>query len=262
MKKQLQELRDIITEIRGIIEPVLSAKHDKEIDFPEEFTLYLSLERIRNNVRSLLPLLTANMPDHDQGIGLLSRTILTDFLSIFYILHIDLDPLEAYFRLYHSDQRTIANHARFVSALGPQTAYTEKNYQLSAARVGSWQQKVANYFKEKTAKDFIKTAKIAEQVTAKANSDRRLPSWEYVLEAYEQWFYYSKYEHMGWVSYRSSRNIAPAMIAARVGIALKFGLLNLVNCLEALKLHDQQSRAKELCDHWIKRLRERPFGGE
>jgi hypothetical protein len=104
-RKTIQNIIDTLTDI-------LNDNHEKNLDFPIEFTFMTILERVKFNLNSIQLLIEENYTKHDHAIGLLSRNLLSDFILSSYCLRFSDDEEDLKSKLYslfYSDLKKVDN---------------------------------------------------------------------------------------------------------------------------------------------------------
>lgn len=194
----------ILTEAIQIIKPVLSGRVQSSEEFPVQFTFRLALERVYFSLESLHALLSTQSLNHDHAMGLIARNLLSDYLIISYLLKRHSDPKEReklFYSLYNDDRKKLESTMNNYKKGGFISDNEFDTYQENYSK--GIHAEIKQYCALNGCKKFPLTAEIAEW--ALGNREKDSGAME-MVEAYDTWIYYSKYEHIGWHSYAFTRS--------------------------------------------------------
>ena len=225
----------VISSILNVINPVLNNRSKASITFPLEFTFFQVLERIKFNLESIKVLLENGIEKHDHAIGLISRNLLTDFITTGYIIKLSSSEEDVYMKLYalyNSDLKKVDSilktlkDAEFVNddelkVLNEK--YSNENHIYKVIR---------DYCIEFDVTSFPPVSVMIESFIKSDLKD----NWsDQIKRSYDIWIFYSKYEHLGWNSYDLTRNTSAKKSNERLRSVLLKTLVLLGSCLEILK---------------------------
>lgn len=227
----------VIAEIRRIANPVLQKSAGKKVDFPVTFTFTQALERLDRVLESLAVLVGNDLLKHEHSIGLLLRNILSDFLPIAYMVKFSrLDELEPkLYSFYKADIKKVESHIERFRKGGLVSQEEADRYHASTTSAGAFHQMVKDYCSQHTVKDFPSNGAIVDLVFAIKPASELANK---IQQAYDLWFYYSKYEHIGWYSFDLTRQRDRKLIQARLDDVLRIAVILLGMCAEMLKDED------------------------
>jgi len=243
-------LHEMIAAMRTLATPVIEKKGGTSVTFPQEFTFILSMERLDRGLESMDELIPKGLQRHEHAIGLISRTILTDFITLAFVVNFsNIEEVEStLYQIYWSDKELVDKHMKRFSDAGVLSIEEHEQYIACENQEGSFQHRVNEYYLNNEPKRFPAFAHILDKVFR----DRPMKPLAFeIRNAYDQWFLLSKYEHMGWHSFALSRTLDVKDVEARVRRALYYSLLLLQICLEMLEENDLNAKAGLLFKEWM-----------
>lgn len=247
--------KDII-ELRDLVHPFIIAHPSKSMPIVE-WTFLHTLERVDHGLHSILTLAKENLVEHEHGIGLISRTLLSDFLIIGHIVRIsnqatieselmplfraDIEKVEAHMKRFReNNQITIEEYLDHPigRSLNRTIGDIVEDYYETNPEPVDRNGKVAK-------KRWVNNAIIAEKaMQMNPNSSLATNIWR----AYDQWFYYSKYEHIGWHSYVLTRGNPRRMMEERLRRILLRTSVLIGLCFEMLEQWEEMERSIVIMD--------------
>lgn len=244
-----------INEIKGIALGVMNATQGRLIEFPEEFTFLLSTERVVRNIQSIEPLVNGGIHLHEHGLGLLSRTILTDFITIAYSVYFSDRPdlRSSLYKIYASDKATIDSHMKRSKEFGIVSQQEHDNYFKAASEINSFPKKVDDYYQGKKLPRFPSLGDIADKVP------KEDPTGSEIKAAYEQWFLYSKFEHMGYLTFVLTRKVEDDIIEFRLRLALYYAFRTLQIGLDMLDKEEAWKQVSTIIAKWLSDIDAHPL---
>lgn len=241
----------IIAEILKIINPILIKYLDQKINFPVEFTFYHVLERIKFNLESLQILVKDNITKHDHAIGLISRNLLSDFITTGFIIKLSTSEDDYYsnlYSLYDSDLKKADSFLNMYKDAGCVDDDEWKNYNEKYSDENNIYKLIRDYCKDLDIKSFPTTRKIIERFLKSEMND---PWAVQIKKSYDTWGFFSKYEHIGWYSYDLSRNADKSIVIERLNSVLCNTSILVGSCLDTLKeeqaMNDSVDLMKKIC---------------
>ncbi len=238
-----------IAEIQRIAQLVLKADLEKKVDFPVTFTFMLTLERLDRVLDSLSVLIHQGMWKHEHSIGLLLRSILSDFIPIAYMVKFSrLEELEGnLYSLYKSDIKKVESHIERFRKGGLVTEEEADRYRVNISQEDAMHKLVKDYCAEHEVKSFPSNGTIADTALSAQPASGLAKK---IQQAYDLWFYFSKYEHIGWYSFDLTRRPDKRILESRLCDVLRIGVILLGMCVEMLKhadgLKDVQALLKQV----------------
>lgn len=231
-----------IEALRTIIGPVLS-KHTGKRLFLVEWTFLHVLERVDTGLLSLHTLVSDDFVKHEHAIGLISRTLLSDFLIIGHLVRASTQSSieSTLMPLFRRDIEQVHAHVRRYVDNGDFTIEEYKEY-VYGNRLGTTiGDLVDEYYKKypdqvKTngkvkRKEWPSNSLIAEQAMQMTPRSGLAVN---LYRAYDQWFMYAKYEHLGWHSFVLTRTINRDLYLHRLKRVLLRTSVLVSLCLEML----------------------------
>ncbi|MGN6647375.1 MAG: hypothetical protein ACTHJT_12690 [Cytophaga sp.] len=249
---------EIIEEILSITNPILSKDIEERNNFPVGFTFYHVLERVNFNLESIRVLVKDGITKHEHAIGLLSRNLLSDFITTGYIIRLSKSDEEFYVRLYSlydSDLKKAKSFLRlYLDAGFIDSAEVEKYNELYNDENNIFKQ-IRDYCLEFDVKKFPQTNDIINKFFESDLNDL----WtEQIKRSYDTWAFLSKYEHLGWHSYDFTRTVDSQVSEIRLNSVLFKTTIMAASCLELLKEKDAMESAvrlnKAIFDFYLKRI--------
>lgn len=235
---------EAIKEILEIINPVIKKERKGTVSFPVEFTFYLLLERVKGNLDSLKILIENGIVRHDHAIGLISRNLLTDFITTGYAILLPHDKEETerkLYALYYSDIKKVDSFLKVLKSTD--SINDEKHLELQEKYNENIYKIIKEYYAENELKTFPSIGGIIEMFIKSDLKDR----WsEEIKRSYEIWILYSKYEHLGWNSYELTRNISKESTTSNLFSVLFNTNILALSCMEILNENDAIDALKKL----------------
>jgi hypothetical protein len=242
MKKIIELIESFHNEIKESSQKYVNTK----ISFPTEFIFVHSIERLKRNLKSILILIKDDPFENDHGIGLAIRNILTDLFVVAYLRDYSKDEddltTKAY-NLFNDDIDQITRFAKTVSGVGQVPVNAHQDYLNIIATEGT----LLNKIKTESKGDFPKTTQIYRDNYLK-DADKELHHT--IVNAFDMWSYFSKYEHIGFYSYevtknpivghRKERNILLGLGYAIISAKVSFDMLKEADVLKRLSILDNQ----------------------
>lgn len=225
---------ETIIKIQNIVAPVLLRENEYKEKFPIGFTFNHFLERTNYSLTSLKILLSNNIIENDHAIGLIGRNILSDFLTVSYIIakSLSVEDDKVFYSLYKSDldkmnsYLTLSEKYNLISPSEIQdivNIYSDENLIY---------QKIKSYNKNFKVSPFPSIKNIAEQFM---NVYKNHVLAAKVIQSYDIWLLLSKYEHIGIHSYTLTRPINIETLSLRAKFILSFAALTIGCSLSELK---------------------------
>ncbi len=121
---------EAIQKMLDIINPIMSQQKSRSLEFPVEFTFFHALERINYNIQTLDLLINNDLVIYDHAVGLSCRNLLSDFITISYIVRFSKDIDECYvnlYRLYYTDLKKNESFIDLFTKAGLVTENDKKN---------------------------------------------------------------------------------------------------------------------------------------
>lgn len=229
------ENEKLINEMLNVIRPVLEKENGRKLDFPTEFTFFHVLERIRFNLQTIDLLIKTDIVLHEHAVGLCCRNLLSDFITTGFIIKQSKDQNEYYvnlYRLYYTDLRRTDSFFNMFSGAGFATEDEIKKYNEKKNDPNDIYKLVFDYAAEFELKQFPSNAAIIEQFIKSDGKDL----WNReIINSYDVYTFYSKYEHLGWHSYSLTRSGNKEKLYERLHTVLSKTTILLSSCFEILK---------------------------
>jgi hypothetical protein len=225
---------EIIKQISGIIIPVMAKHKSKDFDFPTQFTFFHVLERIKFNLESLDLLVRSDIIKYEHGIGLICRNLLSDFITIGFIVKLSKDEEDYHVNLYRLYYTDLSKAESFLNVyLKAEIATTEdlKIFQGKKNNPEEIHKLVFDYATKYKINKFPSNAGIIDLFIQSKLEDQ----WaKEIIASYDLWVFYSKYEHIGWSSYNFTRNAEKTKAITRLLSVLRKTILLTYTCLDKL----------------------------
>lgn len=239
--------KDVIGDILNIINPILANDSDEKNIFPVGFTFYHVLERVCFNLTSIHVLIKDGMTKHDHAIGLLSRNLLSDFITTGYIRRLSKSEEEFYmqlYSLYDSDLKKAKSFLNLYLKAGFISDTEVEKYNESYSNENHIYKKIRDYCNEFDVRRFPQTNEIIGEFFESGLQD----IWaEEIKRSYDTWAFLSKYEHLGWHSYDFTRRVDSQVSEDRLNSVLFKTIIMVASCLELLKENKAMDKAVMLC---------------
>jgi len=248
MKEKVPILDHIDEFIRITIPIVMKTQNIDLDDFPVKFTYKFGLERALRGVQSIRSLVKEGMQYHEHGLALISRTLLTDYITFAYMVSfIERPELEAeLYRHYYTDQKFVEGHMLLYFNGKVISGPDHEEFKEIVTIPGTLQHKVMDYY---SGKELPKDAPSSKEMVKKALHHHPIkPIARTMHGAYDQWFYYSKFEHFGHHSFLFTRNLNVEKMIARLRETLSYAALHVEICCEMLGMMDDFHKMKVLWD--------------
>ncbi|MES2286098.1 MAG: hypothetical protein V4547_10450 [Bacteroidota bacterium] len=236
----------IIKQILEIINPIMDKNKAKDFDFPSEFTFFHVLERIKFNLESLDLLVGSDMIKYEHGIGLICRNLLSDFITIGFIVKLSKDEEEYYVNLYRLYYTDLSKAESFLNMYLKAEIVTEQDliiFRNKKKNPEEIHKLIFDYAAEYNINKFPSNAGIIELFIQSKLNDQWISE---VINSYDIWTFYSKYEHIGWSSYNFTRNTEKTKAVQRLLSVLKKTTLLLSTCLDKLGETESLIKSNEL----------------
>jgi len=225
---------EIIKRILEIINPIMNKHKSKDFAFPSVFTFFHVLERIKFNLESLDLLVSSDIIKYEHGIGLICRNLLSDFITIGFIVKLSKDEDEYYvnlYRLYYTDLSKAESFLNIYLKAGIASEEDKKTFQDKKNNPEEIYKLIFDYAAEYNIRKFPSNSSIIELFIQSKLNDQWATE---VINSYDIWTFYSKYEHIGWSSYNFTRNTEKTIALQRLRSVLKKTTLLLSTCLDKL----------------------------
>lgn len=215
----------IIKEILVIIEPVLS-KNRKKLDAPYELAFYHLLERVGWNIESLSVLIRKDIIKHDHVIGLILRNMISDFIITGFIIFSELkdEVIDKLYSIFCSDIKNVDSFLKMFMEAGLFEEEEFKKHKNSDKEIRE--------YCDRNKPDKIPTIRRIIELVLK--SELKDHWFKELLNSYETWVLYSKYEHFGWYSYKTTRNIDETKTINTINSVLRMTTILIGSCFEML----------------------------
>jgi len=182
---------------------------------------------------------------HEHAISLLSRTILTDYITIADAVYFSAggDCREALFKIYSADVTTLEGYLEWQRKWDMLTQDEHDEHKRKGGEDGHFVRLVRDHYKGKLPHG-PRPTKIADSLP-KDN-----PRAREVRLAYEQWFIYGKTEHVGYIStviIDANDNILREW---RLRLVILFAMRLAVICLEQLREPAAHNQCNSLVGSW------------
>lgn len=199
-------LIEIINEQLKILNPVLDKTNNYEINNPKKFIFCQILERVKFSIISLKLLIENDIIKHDHAIGLISRNLLTDFITFGYLIGLSVNKEQFEKNLYvllNCDLKRVDSEIEYY-----------KNYGIPDEKRNEYFARYVNEIPYKTIRDYVNKHKLDKEQFPKTTTiikkflkAKRNDVLSKGINSFNKWFVYSKYEHLGWYSYELTRRI-------------------------------------------------------
>lgn len=227
---------------------IISSNDDlnkEDLDFPVEFTFYHLLERIKDNLISLELLSKNELVLHDHVIGLIIRNILSDFITTGYIIleSKDLDELtDKLIAHLNADIRKMDTHIETLKVHNYIDAEKYETIKNKYSQNNSITEYIRNQSAELKEKKTPNNKMIFETFL---QSENQLQWNQKIIDAYDLWLFYSKYEHIGWFSYEFTREINHNKISNNIKFTLLCTIIMTGSCYELMNNENALSQTIE-----------------
>ncbi len=232
-----------ISGLINIVNSVLRKEIDDKNNFPVGFTYYHVLERTEVSLKSIQLLIKSDIVEHDHAIGLISRNILTDFITTGYIIRLSMSIEEHYMNLYslhYTDLKKVDALFKLYNDEGLVDEDKLKIYNEQYENETHIYKEIREYCETYNIKGFPAIAEIIKRFIKSEIND----VWvDQIKSSYGTWSYLSKYEHVGWNSYKLTRNTDKDTLTIRLNEILLKTFILIGSCLEILK---QEPEMKEI----------------
>ena len=235
---KLHELLSVIQELLNLTNPITNKYAGKDVSFPIEHTFLLILERAEGCLFSLEHLLKSGDLRHDHAMGLIARNLLSDFFLSSYLCKVsasnEVVENELY-KLHHGDLRKVDSLVKLYSDNDAISKEDLTSYEKSQTEnIAGIIRRVIVERKLKT--NFPNTRQIIEQMLKKEGDD----AWaSEIIRAYPVWIFFSKYEHLGWMSYHLTRNKTVDQLISRLDDVVRMAAIMIGGCFETLNEKEQ-----------------------
>ena len=216
----------IIEEILVIIEPFLS-KNKQKINVPYELAFHHLLERVGWNIKSLSLLIRKDIIKHDHVIGLILRNMISDFLISGFIILTSKsknEVIDKLYSLYNADIKKVGSFLKMIMKAGLFSEEEFKKYENNYKEIRD--------YCDKNKPEKIPT--ISGIIELILKSELKDHWFKEIKNSYDTWVFYSKYEHFGWFSYETTRNIDKTKTINTINSVLRMTTTLIGSCLEIL----------------------------
>ncbi|MDB5227356.1 MAG: hypothetical protein JWN78_1549 [Bacteroidota bacterium] len=238
-------IQQIINNLLEIIISVENNNKKQNLEFPLEFTFHHVLERIENNLVSLDVLIKNNVVRHDHAIGLISRNLLSDFILTGFMILESGNEEELISKLYsnlHADLKKMDSYIEIQKESGKLSEEEYETIKKKYSEENTIHAYIRKYGSE--IKDKIPTNKLIFQTFLKSENQN---GWRrHIVDAYDLWIFFSKYEHAGWFSYDFTRELKKDKIEHNIHFVLLCTTLMASSCYDLLKNEAALSEAINL----------------
>ena len=170
----------------------------------------LIIERLQQSLETIKTLLAnTGIRKHGHAIGLIGRNVLSDYLMFIYVFGNSVihDPQYVVQWLFNDDIKRVENHINWHSDNGllPEADLFRNGKVEFESDVSDkhWKQALLKTEKDIPEKDRIKSLSTGAIAKHLILSDSRFARFARI--AYDIWIHWSKYEHIGWYSYKLTR---------------------------------------------------------
>jgi hypothetical protein len=185
---------EIIKEMLEIINPVVNKNINMQWMLPYNFTANLVLGRIKSNLCSLQALIKDDLVKHELGIGLICRNLLTDFITIGYILSFSDDTKirSKIFGFYNYGMKKTDQYVKYHE----QNENKKNEYFEKYNDEKSYRKLIRDAHNKSVYKveNFPSTTEIIKELK-KSNKNDTFSNE--IKGSYSIWNHFSKYEHFG-----------------------------------------------------------------
>jgi len=234
--------------------------------FPVPFTFWLVLERLGSSLGSLELLLGTDPLQHHHATGLVCRNILSDALTTGYLIKSTAilndrpqdpdrpsteDPAtpsatvqerlhEKLYALYHDDLRRTDKFVEIFREAGILSEEGAKHYREKNAMPNGMLKLIRDHAEEFGIKSFPSNMAMIKSLLKLDPQD----AWIRELQlAFDNWTYFSKYEHLGWHAYELTRDLNKNMFMSRLKSVVRLAALSMSSCLEMLEEQDAMEKS-------------------
>lgn len=186
------ENNNLISDILNLLKPEIT-KERVNISIPIDIFFLHVLERIYDNLYSISRLKKLDIVNSNHSIGLIYRNILSDFITVFYVIlqSNEEEKTSEIYKLYKDDIK------KFKSTL------EKLNYEIEDMKIFlEFKTKsidIFNHVKEfkiDCKSKFPNTTEILKQLKEVYKTDET-GTLQLLIQAFDFWYLYSKYEHIG-----------------------------------------------------------------
>lgn len=235
----------LIFKILTIIDPVLKRREKTSISFPLEFTFFHVLERVKCNLDAIKLLQVNGVGKYDHAIGLLSRNLLSDFITTGYVIKKSENEEDIYMKLYSLHNSDIKKLGAYFTVMNKAKVITDEDVHQIKNKMSDnpIYTLILDYCKDNDVKNFPVTASIISLFSDSNPKDQ----WaNEIKNSYDTWVYYSKYEHVGRLSYELTRGTTNEKADKRLKGVLVKTLILAASCLDILKEEEAMSECLKL----------------
>lgn len=242
------KIQQIIVELLKIINPTFSKEFDEKHNFPVKFMFFHILERIRNNLNSLKVLIEDDTQNHYHAIGLICRNLLTDFISTGYIILDSKQENEMIGKIY----------SQFKSDLERIDSYLNHQLELNLISLESYKEindryndseNILSEIKKNIVELNVKGFPQMMQIIKILHKSEEINAWKnFIIESYDLWIFFSKYEHFGWYSYSLTRFSENDIKNERIKKVLFYSTIMASSCFDILKLELERNSTIKLLE--------------
>lgn len=234
----------------GVLEPLIEKEYGENLEFPSKLMFFHTAERILKNLYSL-ELLTKEISfKTEQGISLVLRNMLSDIIVNSFVINNSKDFNDSdnlFTSLIHSDFKKLESYFK---CLQDHEIITEDEFNdfWKENNLDAIKHYVFSRYKKNELKKFPNNKIIFESLVSKKSTTSK--TWKKdIIDAYDMWVLLSKYEHIGWNSYKITRSIDSEKIKLRVLMTIKLSISLSGNIFEYL---DEDYNPKELLEVYKK----------
>lgn len=231
------KLVEKIEKFENEIDLIIKKYINEDVQFPVELTLIHVLERTQFSLHSLNLLLQGNIGKKEHSIGLICRNLLTDFITISYIINKADSEEELYVNLYSLHLSDIKKTEASIEFFKGNEKLTDKEYLNAIDKLNNPKgiyKFIKDYASDYKLKLLPQTAQMIDWFLKNHNED---PWRKSVADSYDPWLFYSKYEHLGWFSYELTRKITEQKTRTLVESVIDKVPFMIKGCLIELENH-------------------------
>lgn len=219
-----------IQELLKIINPSLFGRYNTDLGLVD-FTFTHLIERLKSNLDSIELLHKDGIKKHRHVLGLSCRNILSDYIIGIYLDKMSINSIETEKKVIGmliSDFDKVNRYLKLIEKLEPKKAADAKS-NIEQYQFYSDLKKNAKKFGSIT---LLPTGAIVD----KAIKEKPLDEWtKQLVDSYDIWVFFSKYEHIGWYSYNLTRIDPLKEIDTRIAFVLICAANMLTICFDVLK---------------------------
>jgi hypothetical protein len=247
MRTALINLNKSLDVLDELMKKLVSPNSESAIDL-SKFGFNLFVHKTYWNLKSSQLILNHFNSNYNHALGLVFRSILTDFFLVMNIFLNSNSPEELdsfMLALFKDSEKKIDGHVNLMENSGMYSSdYISKardNLNNDLHLVGFIRSKEISQIKL----PFL-TTEIFKNLIFKPNLDQQYK--DIIKKAFDLWKLYSQYEHFGLSTIEVTNNVSQELFDSRIESILMFSMITIDTCLNAMDKLEEKQRLSDFLD--------------